>query len=153
MSLMNASEYFESVRDLERELRRRVWAVEHAEDTLTRVAGGTGGGMPSGGDDPSWRMADRIDAYAAQVDRLAATADQLLDAEQEAYDAIRAIQQAPNGDNMMDALQLRYICLLENDEIARRMGCTVRTLQRWVDQAFDWYDTLRIFERKPPRWL
>lgn len=150
---MDAREYFEAVRDLERELRRRVWAVEHAEDALTRVSGGAGGGAPSGGDDPSWRMADLVEAYGAQVGRLAATADQLLDAEQEAYDAIRAVQQAPNGDNMMDALMLRYICLLDNEEISRRLGCTERTLRRWVEAAFDWYDTLRFFERRPPRCL
>ena len=150
---MNAREYFEAVRDLERELRRRCWAVEHAEETLAHVGGGSGGGCGHGSDDPSWRMADRIAAYQRQLDALMASADALVDAEQEAFDNIRAIKDAPNGQNMMDALMLRYVCLLENDEIARRMGCTVRTLQRWVDSAFDWYDTLRFFERRPPRWL
>ena len=150
---MNAREYFEAVRDLERELRRRCWAVEHAEETLAHVGGGSGGGCGHGSDDPSWRMADRIAAYQRQLDALMASADALVDAEQEAFDNIRAIKDAPNGQNMMDALMLRYVCLLENDEIARRMGCNERTLRRWVESAFDWYDTLRFFERRPPRWL
>lgn len=149
---MNARDYFEAVRSMEREIRRRIWAVEAAEANMSRVGGGSGG-VPSGTDDPSWRVVDRLTGYDAAAQAYVAAVDALVDAEQEAYDYIRCIKDAPNGDNMMDALQLRYICLLENDEIARRMGCTVRTLQRWVDQAFDWYDTLRFFERKPPRWL
>ncbi len=150
---MQAREYFEAVRSMEREIRRRIWAVEAAEANLYRTGGSGGGAACAHSGDPSWRVADGLTAYDAAARAYVASVDELAEAEHEAYAYIRAVKDAPNGDNMMDALQLRYICLLDNDEVARRMGCTVRTLQRWVDQAFDWYDTLRFFERNPPRWL
>lgn len=150
---MQAREYFEAVRSMEREIRRRIWAVEAAEANLYRTGGSSGGAACAHSGDPSWRVADGLTAYDAAARAYVASVDALAEAEHEAYAYIRAVKDAPNGDNMMDALQLRYICLLDNDEVARRMGCTVRTLQRWVDQAFDWYDTLRFFERNPPRWL
>lgn len=150
---MQAREYFEAVRSMEREIRRRIWAVEAAEANLYRTGGSGGGAACAHSGDPSWRVADGLTAYDAAARAYVASVDELAEAEHEAYAYMRAVNDAPNGDNMMDALQLRYICLLDNDEVARRMGCTVRTLQRWVDQAFDWYDTLRFFERNPPRWL
>lgn len=149
---MDAREYFEAVRSLEREIRRRIWAVEAAEANMSRIGGGSGG-APSGSDDPSWRVVDRLTGYDAAAQAYVAAVDGLADAEQEAYDYIRCIADAPNGSNMMDVLQLRYVCLLEDAEICRRMGCSPRTLRRWFEAAFDWYDTLRFFERKPPRWL
>lgn len=150
---MQAREYFEAVRSMEREIRRRIWAVEAAEANLYRTGGSGGGAACAHSGDPSWRVADGLTAYDAAARAYVASVDELAEAEHEAYAYIRAVKDAPNGENMMDALQLRYICLLDNDEVARRMGCTVRTLQRWVDQAFNWYDTLRFFERNPPRWL
>lgn len=150
---VRAREYFEAVRSMEREIRRRIWAVEAAEANLYRTGGSGGGAACAHSGDPSWRVADGLTAYDAAARAYVASVDELAEAEHEAYAYIRAVKDAPNGDNMMDALQLRYVCLLDNDEVARRMGCTVRTLQRWVDQAFDWYDTLRFFERNPPRWL
>lgn len=149
---MDAREYFEAVRSLEREIRRRIWAVEAAEANMSRVGGGSGG-APSGSDDPSWRVVDRLTGYDVAAQAYVAAVDGLADAEQEAYDNIRCIADAPNGSNMMDVLQLRYVCLLDDAEICRRMDVSPRTLRRWFEAAFDWYDTLRFFERKPPRWL
>lgn len=150
---MRAREYFEAVRSLEREIRRRIWAVEAAESALYRTGGASGTSAGGGGCDPSGRVVEALTAYDRAARAYVADVDALAEAEHEAYAYIRALEHSPNGDNMRDALQLRYVCLLENDEICRRMGCKVRTLQRWFEDAFEWYDSLRFFERRPPRWL
>lgn len=150
---MQARDYFEAVRSLEREIRRRIWAVEAAESALYRTGGASGPSVGGGFKDQSGRVVEALTAYDRAAQAYVADVDALAEAEHEAYCYIRALEHSSNGDNMRDALQLRYVCLLDNDEICKRMGCKTRTLQRWVGDAFEWYDSLRFFERRPPRWL
>lgn len=148
---MHARDYFEAVRGVEREIRRRIWAVEAAESVLYG-SGGPGGPARQGGGDPSWRVCDRFTAYDSALRAYEASVDELVDAEHEAYGYIRMLD-GQGVDDMRDALQLRYVCLLGDDEVAGRMGCSRPTLRRWVAQAFAWYDDRRVFERTPPRYL
>lgn len=149
--VMRAVEYFEQVRSMEREFNRRCWMVASAEEKLDMIKSALGCGR--GGGDPSWRVAEVVERWESYVGMLRLSVDALIDCEHEAYENIRALKDAHNGDNMRDVLQLRYIRLLEDAEICSRMGCSPRTMRRWFEAAFDWYDTLRFFERKPPRWL
>lgn len=149
---MRARDYFEAVRGVEREMRRRIWAVEAAESVLYGAGGAGGAGRQGGGADPSWRVCDRITAYDTALRAYEASVDELVDAEHEAYTYIRMLD-GQGVDDMRDALQLRYVCLLDDGEVAGRMGCSRQTLRRWVAQAFAWYDDRRVFERIPPRYL
>lgn len=148
---MDARSYFEAVRGVEREIRRRIWAVEAAEAVLYG-SGAPGGSALAGGGDPSWRVCDRLTAYDSALRAYEASVDELADAEHEAYGYIRMLD-GQGMDDMRDALQLRYICLLGDGEVTGRMGCSRPTLRRWVAQAFGWYDSRRVFERTPPRYL
>lgn len=149
---MKAAEYFESVRSMERELQRRSWMVEDAEKKLDMVKSAVGASSRGGGD-PSWRIADAIERLDSRRRLLVASVDALLDYEDEADRYIYKLLQAPNGDNMVDVLKLRYECLYENKEIAAKMGVTVRSVQQWAADAFEWYDTLRLFDREPPKFM
>lgn len=148
---MRAAEYFERVRSMERELYRRCWMVESAEAKLDMIKSALGCGR--GGGDPSWRVAEVVERWEAHVELLRASVDALVDCEDEAYEYTRKLRHTPNGDNMRDVLQLRYICLEDNAEVAAKMGVCGKTVQNWVDAAFAWYDGLRLFDREPPEHL
>ena len=99
------------------------------------------------------RIEERLSKYQDAYEAYKRSLDKLAQAEQEAYAYTQAICGIAAADNYRDVLQLRYICLLDDDAICRRICCSKPTLRRWVAGAFSWFDERSYFETHPPKWI